>query len=67
MPPANGPRELVELVLLAVFGVFLPGLFVSVKPGPSAFVDSGSGVLRLVPGKSRDRRRSEQDANTGED
>ncbi|HYW66542.1 MAG TPA: hypothetical protein VFB10_07540 [Candidatus Dormibacteraeota bacterium] len=65
VPPADGLREAVKMVVISAFIVFVLGLFVSVKPGPSAFVDSGSGVLRLVPGKSRNRRRSEQDASTG--
>ena len=65
VPPADGPRELVEMVLVTAFIVFLTGVPASVKPGPSALVDGG-GVLRLVPGESRCRRRSEQDASTGE-
>ena len=66
VPPADGLRELVEMVLVAAFFACLVGPLVSVKPGPSAFVDGG-GVLLLVPGESRNRRRSEQDASTGED
>jgi len=54
------------MVLVTALIVFLPGLLVSVKPGPSAFV-SGSGVLRLVSGESRNRCCSEQDACTGEE
>lgn len=65
MPPAYGLGEVVKMVVVTASIVFLPGLLVSVKPGPSAFV-GGGGVLRFVPGESSDRRRSEQDASTGE-
>jgi len=65
MPPAYGLGEVVKMVVVTAFIVFLPGLLVSVKPGPSAFVDGG-GVLQFVPGESSDRRRSKQDASTGE-
>jgi len=66
VPPSDGLREIVKVVVVTDFIVFLLGLLVSVKPGPSAFVNGG-GVLLFVPGESRDRRRSEQDASTGED
>ena len=66
VPPADGLREVVEMVVVTAFNVFLLGLLMSVKPGPSAVVNGG-GVLLFVPGESRDRRRSEQDASTGED
>jgi hypothetical protein len=46
---------------------FLAGLLVSVKPGPSAFVNGSGVLLRLVSGESRKRCGSEQDACTGED
>ncbi len=66
MPPPNGLREVVKMTLVTALIAFLPGVLVSVKPGPSAFV-SDSGLLRFVSGESRDRCCSEQDACTGED
>ena len=55
------------MVLTTALVVFLPGLLVSVEPGPSALVNGSGVLLRLVFGESRKRCRSEQDACTGED
>ena len=41
VPPADGPREVVKMVVLIALILFLLVLLVSVKPGPSAFVDGG--------------------------